>query len=351
MHGESMEQAKAALLLGLDKLKATDRFNIVEFNSTANRLFNSAMPASSESISRARRFVRGLIAQGGTNIADALNEVLHPNRDDGVLRQLIFITDGSVANEQELFDMIHADLGDSRLFTVGIGSAPNSRFMRGAATFGRGTFTYIGAVSQVKEKMAQLFSKLENPFLSDISITGNDGSELDVQADYWPNPVGDLYLGEPLMVSLKLSLGQQNLSISGQLASQDWHMDLPITSGGTHKGLDVLWARNKIRSLSENARTPTERKNNALLITELGLVHHLVTRYTSLIAVDVTPSNLDSEQATTKTVKTHRPDGWTAHKPHGQLPRGATSAQLNLIVGLSLLLLTGLFGLVRQKAK
>ena len=60
------------------------------------------------------------------------------------LRQIIFITDGLVGNEHDLFKIVQQDLGKSRLFTVGIGSAPNSHFMRKAAEFGKGPFTFIG---------------------------------------------------------------------------------------------------------------------------------------------------------------------------------------------------------------
>ena len=74
----------------------------------------------------------------------------------GTVRQVIFMTDGQVSNEQELFTFIHGRLGESRLFTVGIGAAPNSHFMRNAARFGRGTFTYIGDVQQVQERMSEL---------------------------------------------------------------------------------------------------------------------------------------------------------------------------------------------------
>src|SRR5262249_52434080 len=60
--------------------------------------------------------------------------------------------------------------GDSRLFTVGIGSAPNSHFMTKAAAIGRGTFTYIGKVDEVREKMSALFAKLESPVLKGVRI-------------------------------------------------------------------------------------------------------------------------------------------------------------------------------------
>ena len=47
------------------------------------------------------------------------------------LKQLVFITDGSIGNEQALFRLIHQQLGNARLFTVGIGSAPNSFYAQG----------------------------------------------------------------------------------------------------------------------------------------------------------------------------------------------------------------------------
>ena len=59
---------------------------------------------------------------------------------------------------------------------MGIGSAPNSHFMTRAAQFGRGTFTYIADVGEVREKMARLFEKLEAPVLRDVAIRWPDGT-------------------------------------------------------------------------------------------------------------------------------------------------------------------------------
>ena len=50
---------------------------------------------------------------------------------------LVFLTDGAIGNEQQLFDTITAGLGRSRVFMVGIGSAPNSHLMSRAAELGR----------------------------------------------------------------------------------------------------------------------------------------------------------------------------------------------------------------------
>ena len=68
--------------------------------------------------------VDGLVAAGRTDMAPALDLALGlPTRDD-LLRQVVFITDGSVGNEHDLLLQIGEDLGESRLFTVSIGSAP-----------------------------------------------------------------------------------------------------------------------------------------------------------------------------------------------------------------------------------
>ncbi len=334
MYGESIAQAKQALLQGLDMLGDDDKFNVIEFNSDASALFASAMTASTENIAYAKNQISRLQAEGGTNIELALDKSLTPVSEDGLLRQVVFITDGGVSNEEALFGKIRNTLGESRLFTVGIGSAPNSRFMRGAATLGRGTFTYIGAPNQVGEQMSALFRKLQNPVLRDVTIRAGDDSSLS-HLDFWPNPVRDLYLGEPLMVSLKLPQNTQNLSVQGQLAGSDWYLDLPVDSNNKAKGLDVLWARNKIRSLNDAALNPILRKQLESQIAELGMQYHLVTRFTSLVAVDVTPTRPEGQANYDKTIANHRPAGM----PHGQLPQGATSAQLQLLSGLLLLVL------------
>src|SRR6185503_16658287 len=153
-------------------------------------------PATPENIERAVRWVRNLRAQGGTEMARALDLALDGRETPGRIRQIVFLTDGAVGNEDYLLSMIRERLGDSRLFTVGIGSAPNSHFMTKAAQFGAGTFTYIGRIDEVKEKMSALFAKLESPVLKGLTIDW--GASKGVEA--WPKAVPDLYLGEPVFV-------------------------------------------------------------------------------------------------------------------------------------------------------
>ena len=109
---------------------------------------------------------------------------------------MIFLTDGAVGNESQLFAAIRERLGDRRLFTIGIGSAPNSHFMREAARLGRGTFTYIGSPAEVQDKMVALFRKVESPAVADIRLELAGAGD----AEILPAPIPDLYQGEPVVV-------------------------------------------------------------------------------------------------------------------------------------------------------
>ena len=133
MQGASMQQAKEALLYGLTTITPRDRFNIVEFNSITRPMWPDALPATAANVESARHWVTRLKADGGTEMAGALSFALGGRETPGVLRQVVFITDGAVGNEDQLFKLIARKLGGTRLFTVGIGSAPNGHFMAKAA--------------------------------------------------------------------------------------------------------------------------------------------------------------------------------------------------------------------------
>ena len=114
--------------LALDDLRPGDKFNVIQFASEARPLFSDSRFADPPAIITAKQFVDTIKADGGTEMLKALRLALpeHPTTTAGTVRQVIFMTDGQVDNEQELFSFIHARLGESRLLTVGIGAAPNS---------------------------------------------------------------------------------------------------------------------------------------------------------------------------------------------------------------------------------
>jgi Ca-activated chloride channel family protein len=175
MGGTSIAQAKAGLLYALSRLQPNDRFNVIRFDNTMDVLFPDVVSADNEHLARANAFVTALQAAGGTEMIPPMRAALTDHHADGnTVRQVVFLTDGCIGNEQQLLDTITSMRGRSRVFMVGIGSAPNSYLMTRAAELGRGTFTHIGSVEQVESRMRELFGKLESPAVTQLSVTFSD---------------------------------------------------------------------------------------------------------------------------------------------------------------------------------
>ena len=257
MKGPSINQAKQSLKQTLSKLRPQDRFNIIEFSSSARQLFPSSKTADEYSVDQAMQWVSYLSAGGGTNMYDALRLALESPASESYLKHIVFVTDGAVGNEASLFKIIHQHLGQSRLFTVGIGSAPNSFFMRKAAEFGGGTFTHIGMMSEITDKMNRLYEKLDHPVVKNIQIDWPQNVES------YPDRLPSLYMGEPLLVVAKTENLQGEIYISGTMAQLPWQQFLTVDNDYSHPGIGTLWARAKIESLEDQkitGRDPAEIK-------------------------------------------------------------------------------------------
>ncbi len=331
MEGTSIMQARSALRLALGQLAPEDRFNVIQFNSATELLFPSSREASVKNVVAARRYVDRLQATGGTEMVPAMQAALESPAKEGFLRQVIFMTDGSVGNEDQLFKLIARKLGRARLFTVGIGSAPNGHFMTKAAQLGRGSFTYIGDVDEVGEKMAALFGKLEHPVLSDIVVEW----PADLNAQSSPEKMPDLYLGEPIVLSaLVQGPLKGKVVVHGHAGGESWTAEFDLSTAHGGKGMGVIWARRKVEALMDSIHEGADRDEVRQKVVEIALKHHIVTRYTSLVAVDVTPVRAEAEGYDSEAVPTNLPDGGSHAGYFGSLPKTATPAEFHLILAI-----------------
>lgn len=369
MGGTSIEQAKASLLYALGRLQPNDRFNVIRFDDTMDVLFPMSVTADPAHVSEATSFVSALQARGGTEMVPAMRAALTDKlADTKMVRQIVFLTDGAIGNEQQLFETITAMRGRSRIFMVGIGSAPNTYLMTRASELGRGAFTHIGSVEQVEERMRGLFGKLENP-----AVTGLTARFSEAKADVAPAIIPDIYRDEPLVLAAKLDKLAGSLEIKGRVGDRPWSVTLPLQNAAEGKGLSKLWARRKIgdaevaRSLREMTPEDTDKT-----ILALALDHQIVTRLTSLVAVDKTPSRPEGEPLKLSELPINLPAGWDFARVFGErpqltptqlrerradagqpsarrpapvtpdairLPKTATSAELKMIAGLIMIVL------------
>jgi len=334
MGGQSIVQAKAALTDALGRLRGGDRFNVIDFDSTARLLWPTPQPFTPQTHAEARRFVDRLQADGGTEIGGAIAAALSQPAAPSYLRQIVFLTDGAVGAETSLFTAIERNLGDARLFTVGIGSAPNSYFMRKAAQFGRGTYTHIASTAEVTEKMTQLFAKLEQVALSDVVVDWPDAVEL------YPPAIPDVYLGEPLVLAASFPATPDRpllVTAYGRAGGLPWRQ----TVAGAQSelpGIAALWARRKIEHVIDSRVTGTPEDLIRKIVVDTALEHHLVSPYTSLVAVDKTPARSAAAALERRNIENTMPAGaqWQA-----ALPQTATPGPLLRWLGAIVLLAAG----------
>ncbi|MCV6621351.1 MAG: marine proteobacterial sortase target protein [Cellvibrionaceae bacterium] len=349
MDGESIIQAKAALKTAIQQMNDGERFNIIEFNSNYSLFASQPLQMNMHNRMQALDFVAGLHSGGGTQMLPALREALQTEAQEGFLKQVVFITDGSVGNETELFREIHKLLGDSRLFTVGIGSAPNGFFMRKVAEFGRGSYRYISRLNQVEEEMELLFKQLSAPVLRDIEVQWPE--HLTVSA--LPERIADLYMGEALQLHAKLTemnasaVMDGNVVIKGQLATGPWQQSIPLAAlaDKEHSGLSNLWGRKKIAALEDEKTLGRDPKLVRAEVLKIALAEQLLSPYTSFIAVEEKISRPVNAVSDSVAVPNQMPKG--SAKPAAAVkqqlamayPKTASGWQAKLSQSISMLLM------------
>jgi Ca-activated chloride channel family protein len=215
------------------------------------------------------------------------------------------------------------------VFTVGIGSAPNSYLMTRVAEIGRGVFTHIGAPEEVEADMRSLFDQIESPVLTDVraEFTG-------VKADITPETLPDLYAGQPLVLAARLSGRGGTLRLTGQFGGHPWSATLVLSDAVEGAGVSKLWARRKITD-AEVARTlgKIDDETADARVLELALAHGLVTELTSLIAVDRTPRRPPGARLSREELPLNLPAGWdfdalfSGPAPSGPRPRRTRHAR------------------------
>ena len=329
MGGESIRQARAALDLALSQLQPGDRFNVAEFNSTLNPWRPAAVAAIPEAVQQARAWVDQLQARGGTEMAPALSFALSGHAPPGYVRQVLFATDGAVDDPNGLMRLIDRQRGDSRLFPIGIGSAPNAGFLQAAARHGRGSETLIADRTAMDTKMHELLQKLDHPAMRELHVDWPAGTQA------YPRQLPDLYLGEPLLVTAKLATPITRVQVRGQLADRTWTVPADLSDATTAPGLDRLWAQARIADLTDQLARGGESTALVEQITDTALAAHLVSRYTSLVAVDRTPSRSADAALRHEQIPNVMPSGT-------HFAQTATAAELELWLALGALLLAAL---------
>jgi len=139
--------------------------------------------------------------------------------------------------------------------------------------------------------------------------------------------------------------------LTGVRDGKAWTAKLPLDTGIGEPGIGVLWARDKIEALMDAKRNGAPADEIKRDVISVALAHHLVSAYTSLVAVDVTPTAPAGIVAQKTALPTNLPDGLVYEAMFG-VPQTATPAPLLTVAGaLTLLLALGLYLTLHRGAR
>jgi Ca-activated chloride channel family protein len=230
--------------------------------------------------------------------------------------------------------------------------------------------------------MRALFARLEAPVMTDLAARF-DGAAVELT----PEPLPDVYRDEPLLLLMKTPKLTGELTLTGMVGGKRWTTTLSLDKAERGAGVAKLWARSRIDdaevAAAVGAIAPDEADNRILT---LALEHHLVSRVTSLVAVDKTPARAPGVPLARADVPLNVPAGWDFEKVFGKekpvlerhagldakliaasatrigqpaqpssatvnLPEGGTLADLFLLIGTLLAALSALlFAFARRQA-
>ena len=322
MSGDKIEQAKAALRQALNTLGGQDRFRLIAFSNRVTNFRDGFAAASPENLEAARRFVDGLQADGGTNIAGALDAALSATVAEERLPLVLFLTDGlpSVGEQapERIAQNAGARIGRSRIFTFGVGHDVNTYLLDRLAQEGRGTAEYVAPEANVEAAVGSLLNKIRHPALASLRI---EHAPVGLVQTY-PSRLPDVFFGEELVIFGRYhGTGGGEIVVSGQRGGRTERFTAQAVfpaSATENEFIPRLWASRRIGELTRQIRIEGASQNLVQEVRELGLRYGILTEYTSYLVQEPVTST-----AQLQTMRQVMPNQAAPAAPRAQTGAGA----------------------------
>src|SRR5512133_3280863 len=305
--GFPIEVSKVLMKEMIQGLGPQDLFNVMVFEgSSAFWSPSGSQHATTEATQQALAFVGSQRGGGGTELGSALRKALGLPRVPGISRTFVVSTDGYISADGQVFDLIRKNLGSANLFAFGIGSSVNRHLIEGMAHAGQGEAFVITKPEQAAAEAERFRAYVSSPVLTNVKLTTNGFHVQDLEPMQLPD-----VLAERPVICLGKWTGEAKgtVTLSGVSGAGPWSQTFEVgkVRDRDHGALRQLWARQRIQALSDYDQFGADEGRTAE-VTRLGLAYHLLTAYTSFVAVDTQVRNAGGG-STTVTQPLPMPEG------------------------------------------
>ena len=192
MAGVPLKQARKAIEACLAALDPADQFGLVAFNDQTEVFKKKLCDGSANNRSAARKFLDGIEARGGTELASGVEAAAKLlGREQG---DILILTDGQVFGTEAILERVRST--EARVHCLGIGSASQDRFLAQLAGQTGGVSRFLTPHERVDLPAVELFAAVGRPVAEGIraSVDGADGWRVA------PEPARFVHQGTPLLV-------------------------------------------------------------------------------------------------------------------------------------------------------
>lgn len=316
MKGVKMDQARDALVYCLEHLNRDDRFNIVSFNSSVESYSPDLVGADRREVRRGVRFAEDLIAAGGTNIGEALEQAMGCSFSRGRPGFVVFLSDGlptvGERDPQRILQRISSRGGGQRkqewddrgrgrrrgpvrIFPFGVGYDVGATFLDQLAAENGGFPTYVRPSEDLTEAVVGFYEQVAHPVMTDLEIE-IDGARL---FDLQPGQLPDIFRGRQLVLFGRYEgsgLVRVRLSgrVQGERRTYERREELPQREQN-NDFIARLWATRRVGSLLREIRLYGEERELVEEVKSLGLAFGIGTPYTSFLVDESRPYLADQD--------------------------------------------------------
>lgn len=302
MRGEKIDQTRRAAAYVVGKLRARDRFTLINYDSRVETFRSELTSGDKTTRDDAADYIDSMLAGGSTNIDEALAKALEFSGEADGPAYVVFMTDGQPTvgekNGMKIAENVKSRLSEqTRLFSLGVGHDVNSRLLDKLASICLGQTMYVRPGEPLDDVVSQLYDRIGAPALTDakleLLVDGKEGRTRQI----YPANMYDLFSGDQLVIVGRYrKSGEVKIKLTGNFMGKKQEYEYSAefakkTGSGRSAFVERLWATRRIGQIIDDIDLYGENQELVDELIGLSKKHGILTPYTAYLAEERTDIN------------------------------------------------------------